>query len=354
MESLRDSVLDPDHHRKEIQLSAASAIDLKAELLSRQEQYDRDKRRLGVDSNVNSIPAVNLTRLKNIPKISKNKGVTARAQKDEAQIADEHPNLEASWVALQRKAKLYDKMIEDPVNEEDEEGLVDFLIKNVSEGDCIRVDKKPDSSSKWVEVTDEFGRTRIVRQSEAESMGIGRFVKASGAEDVAQGHISSSSNMYHEQDSKEWEEATREEAANKHYDTSLERRTMGVGFYNLSQKQDVRQKQLDELKTLRNQTETIRDKSQLMKEKRKSRIEDRRTLLAARALKQQRLETIDKDAYIASPDSVTPVSTSGSAQGNENLHTTNSVVGRKETTHFEATKSDSIHDFLRDIISKGG
>lgn len=49
-------------NKKEIELSATSVIDLKAELLKKQEEYERHKQRIGTDSH--SIPTSQLTKLK--------------------------------------------------------------------------------------------------------------------------------------------------------------------------------------------------------------------------------------------------------------------------------------------------
>ncbi|EGF83131.1 hypothetical protein BATDEDRAFT_34007 [Batrachochytrium dendrobatidis JAM81] len=333
MDSLRNSVLG-QAHKKEIRVSASSVIDLKAELIFKQEQYDRDKKRLGVHSSTNSISTANLTRLKNIPKIVKNKGVADRAQKDDAQISEEHPTLEASWVALQRKTKLYEQKQQD-LEPNDEEGLVDFLVKNIPENDDIRVDNQDVSDPKWVQVTDEFGRTRIVRKKEADLMGLGRFVKASSSQNESSKSNHASGDNLDEHERQEWENASNTNIVNKHYDTTLERRTMGVGFYHLSQDETARQKQLLDLKNIRSQTETTRHTSQALKEKRKSRTDDRRALLLARAEKRKR-GTGNLEAFQESKD--------GS-------NTTDVQSGRADLSNTDEYGAEDVDSFLCSVIS---
>ncbi|KAJ8325845.1 hypothetical protein O5D80_006032 [Batrachochytrium dendrobatidis] len=360
MDSLRNSVLG-QAHKKEIRVSASSVIDLKAELIFKQEQYDRDKKRLGVHSSTNSISTANLTRLKNIPKIVKNKGVADRAQKDDAQISEEHPTLEASWVALQRKTKLYEQKQQDLepngivdlrliliavdhtntklqsciLEHVDEEGLVDFLVKNIPENDDIRVDNQDVSDPKWVQVTDEFGRTRIVRKKEADLMGLGRFVKASSSQNESSKSNHASGDNLDEHERQEWENASNTNIVNKHYDTTLERRTMGVGFYHLSQDETARQKQLLDLKNIRSQTETTRHTSQALKEKRKSRTDDRRALLLARAEKRKR-GTGNLEAFQESKD--------GS-------NTTDVQSGRADLSNTDEYGAEDVDSFLCSVIS---
>ncbi|KAJ1551665.1 hypothetical protein HK096_005384 [Nowakowskiella sp. JEL0078] len=63
--------------------------------------------------------------------VKKNEGVAKRAQLDEKQHLSEHPTNESSWVALQRKAELYNKIRSGEVEEDHVgESLVDFVRKN--------------------------------------------------------------------------------------------------------------------------------------------------------------------------------------------------------------------------------
>ena len=77
----------------------------------------------------------------------------------------------------------------------------------------------------------------------------------------------------------ELEAAEQEERLNKYYDTQQDRRTMGVGFYQFSQDDETRQKQMDELKSIRNETLSSRNKMEQSRLKRKNEFEQRRLLL---------------------------------------------------------------------------
>jgi hypothetical protein len=106
----------------QIQVSSASVLNLKAELSKKESEYKAQKLK-------GSVKTINLKKLEKVQK--KNKGIEKRNEKDlnGANMSE----LEASWVALQRKAKIYEDMqergLDDP--EEDENLLVDFLMKNV-------------------------------------------------------------------------------------------------------------------------------------------------------------------------------------------------------------------------------
>lgn len=85
--------------------------------------------------------------------------------------------MEASWISLQRKAKEYERLKRDGGANDDPDNpdasLVDFLRK-----EAVASDQDDDDSGQggsgdgegWVEVSDEFGRTRIVRKGDAEKM----------------------------------------------------------------------------------------------------------------------------------------------------------------------------------------
>eukprot|EP00842_Homolaphlyctis_polyrhiza_P004814 jgi/Hompol1/5333/HPOL_001943-RA len=245
--------------------------------------------------------AVVLTRIKNIAKVPKAKD---RSKKDEETlpvVAD--PSLEASWVALQRKTKLYEQMRKQAGTDDDADNpdiLVDFLRKTDTEVgeealDLLSKAQKPEA--KWVQVFDEFGRARLVRESEA----IG-FIRAGEGSQTSSGKLESA-DMRREQERREWEEAVKEETLNRHYDNNLERRAMGVGFYQFSHDEDKRKAQIEELKNMRKDTLLTRQQAQEVREKRKSRIQDRRALLQARLQKRQKSESIGDTATRNSGDS---------------------------------------------------
>jgi hypothetical protein len=113
-----------------------------------------------------------------------------------------------------------------------------------------------------VEVKDEFGRTKLVPFDEA--------------------------NMEDEEIEPEAEIRNVE-----HFDASKERRNMGVGFYQLSQDEKVRQSQLEELKSLRDDTITSRTKTTLAQQDRAAKLQERKNLIAERA-KKRKLAAVDQ------------------------------------------------------------
>lgn len=75
---------------------------------------------------------------------------------------------------------------------------------------------------------------------------------------------------------------------NKHFDSTWERRTLGVGFYQLAQDQEKRKTQIQELNTLRSDTLSLRNRSQMAKLERQKRIQERREILKERVLKRKK------------------------------------------------------------------
>ncbi|KAF9138832.1 hypothetical protein BGX30_008711 [Mortierella sp. GBA39] len=151
----------------------------------------------------------------------------------------------------------------------------------------------------WVEHVDEFGRSRLVRQSEIPAPEPSRDCHDSPG-------IYNPANpfpVFRNQDAidkEEWiKDATGEmtrgaarrrpgySQANKvrHYDNTAERRARGVGFYAFSQDEEERAKQMRELLEMRNQTETSRSKHRTLKDKRREEIEARKILIQQKRLK---------------------------------------------------------------------
>ncbi|KAG0276496.1 hypothetical protein BGZ96_003255 [Linnemannia gamsii] len=156
----------------------------------------------------------------------------------------------------------------------------------------------------WVEHVDEFGRSRLVRQSE---------IPPPPAPEPAKNHhdapgIHNPANpfpVFRNQDTIDKEEwikgATGEmrrtagqglggpgySQANtvRHYDNTRERRARGVGFYAFSQDEEERARQMRELLEMRTQTETSRSKHRTLKDKRREEIEARKILIQQKRLK---------------------------------------------------------------------
>lgn len=149
-----------------------------------------------------------------------------------------------SFESLQQKQQIYESLSRDPshsqvANDSDLEDscLVDFAQKPLEKVE----------SNELVEVTDEFGRTRVLRSSELESF------YASQHEDASK-HLQP-----------------------QHFDSKAEPRKKGVGFFVFSSEEEQRQKQLNEIKALSSETlQSKREFADVLSEKerlRKLRLE---------------------------------------------------------------------------------
>ncbi|KAI8849907.1 hypothetical protein BC829DRAFT_390482 [Chytridium lagenaria] len=289
--------MTPVEYDKEIQnLSNASVVDLKAELFKTQASFTQEKLKAGSTS----IRAVSTK----VFKKPANKGVGERAAKD-VEASTEHNALQASYVALMRKEKEYENLRkrgergEDSDDDEEEgrqkkpRGLVDFVGKMIEKGkgrgsSDEEEEEQEESEDPWVETVDQFGRTKIVRKSQVEAKTTSGFVKAGevvGQEGDQPSLVSSDMRMQQQREQWEAEVKADAEAEPLHFDANREHRTMGVGYYAFSRSESERQRQMDALKNIREETVKSRDRATSAKEARKERLEERRALLKERRAK---------------------------------------------------------------------
>ncbi|KAI9006357.1 hypothetical protein DFJ74DRAFT_388316 [Hyaloraphidium curvatum] len=287
---------------REIQaISSSSALDLKAEVVKEKQQFQKEK---AAQSSVGPVVSGKKFQRPKPPPPPANRGVEERSRRDLEDVAVT-PTVEQSWVALQRKAELYEQLKRDGgldlTEKKEEEVLVDFVRKafeaKVEDGGEARGRAKSDlgaDADPWVEYVDEFGRTRIARKSQLPDMPppprqalANGFVKAGSTAKTSDETSLLSKDMLVEQERLEWERNAREEVGNDgtpaHYDSKREVRNLGVGFYQLSQDEAERQEQLGKLKELRTQTTAARTTELARKNKRKERLEARRKLIVAKA-----------------------------------------------------------------------
>jgi hypothetical protein len=159
---------------KEIVVGASTVLNLRAELAKKEAQFMKERAKIG-----NSISTAQLTKwkvdVKKNKNLQSNKGVAERSMKDEAEM-DQGSVLEASARALERKAQIYNQLKNSNKDiPENDNLLVDFLIKNVEEDldeqprrkKRLWMETKPVKGEElnWIEITDEFGRTRLVRRN---------------------------------------------------------------------------------------------------------------------------------------------------------------------------------------------
>jgi hypothetical protein len=112
---------------------------------------------------------------------------------------EERAQLEASWVALLRKSKQYQDLQGQDVQQDDV--LVDFLYKQDDSVNPAFLQ----SENQWVEIVDEFGRTRLVRREEVPVQPV------QPVESREQTHGMMSADMMREQERQEWEESLQNE-----------------------------------------------------------------------------------------------------------------------------------------------
>ncbi|KAG0308007.1 hypothetical protein BGZ98_009227 [Dissophora globulifera] len=150
----------------------------------------------------------------------------------------------------------------------------------------------------WVEHVDEFGRTRLMRQSEIPT-------SQPPADEYRNPGIHDPANpfpVFRNQDAIEKQEWIRDATgdikrstatgsgysqANKvrHYDNTTERRARGVGFYAFSQDAEERAKQMQDLRELRSETEKKREQFRSLRDRRRDEIEARKRVIRQKRLK---------------------------------------------------------------------
>ncbi|KAF9172510.1 hypothetical protein BGX20_005470 [Mortierella sp. AD010] len=335
---------DEEDELEDQEMADATLIALSAEIAKHEERFQRAKGsgRIKVPKSVKK-PTVWQRQ---------NPGIAARAKRNDMTLTSEDPEGDtARKVAMERKAKMYEmlKRGEDVPDRLRDELLVEFEYKNrgrrhdtdESDSDDMEAGKKSrrrsrsnegfrgrrrdwsdDSRSRsrsrssewdrdesaalardpkdftsdpWVEHVDEFGRTRLMRQSEIpKTQPVREERGAPGIHDPANPFP-----VFRNQDAidkQEWiKDATGEmkrsdggySLANtvRHYDNTLERRARGVGFYAFSQEEEVREKQMRELRELRQQTELKREQYRSLRDKRRDEIEARKKIIQQKRLK---------------------------------------------------------------------
>lgn len=297
--------------------SVSSLIDLKAELLRKKEAFKLQKQKQGQPEDVYVKQKLNL------------RGDSARAAEKAApkkapvaeDTSEEDADLKRSRAALQRKAKLYEKLSSGKVIPGDEESslyVVNFQRKAMDaaveererkelptvptreEAEACRDGDSDDNlpstnhnaldeklagtEEEWVDYTDALGRSRRCMRkdlpelikSDQELTGKTGIVETDVPERTAQFLVHERTR---EQLREQWEQQEAENATKEslHYSDVRfqEAREHGVGFYDLSGDAAERQKQLDMLNKLRDQTERQKEISKRMKDKRKAMLEAR-------------------------------------------------------------------------------
>ncbi|KAM3877841.1 coiled-coil domain-containing protein 174 [Diretmus argenteus] len=306
-----------DKKKKHFDVTASSLVDLKAELYRKQEQFKQDK--LGQENSGTSFKSIKSNTKAKKPNVwvKENAGVSARAQKDVEQQAEEEINLDKAKCKLEEKAKLYEQMTKGDFPDEETEGLflVDFTQKIIDQkkealAQREREDEGRDTSSpipaphnldeEWVDYVDALGRSRRCMKKD-----LPEFKKMD--QDLEGKRIASteksllSEDMRRELQRQEWEreeeEALKRPVGPIHYEDirGQEARDLGVGYFAFSQDQEQRRKQRETLDMLRDQTTDQRSKRELLKEKRKSALQARLAKVRQRKMKKSKLDGTEEE-----------------------------------------------------------
>ncbi|KIJ67067.1 hypothetical protein HYDPIDRAFT_26474 [Hydnomerulius pinastri MD-312] len=332
----------PTNKAKAAGVSVTSFFDLKAELAKKSDEFAKNKSAGG-----SKYVAGGAERPDKKPTVwaRSNKGVHGRAARDIELEEVSRVTVESARAALERKAKVYEKLRKGKsggLSEKQYEALlVDFDSKGVdhysSDSDdvdeSLNVPSKPGEAEDdpIIEYEDEFGRLRTGRRSEIPRhlLPRSRDEDDPDEEDIIRNPVGffpvyepSAERLKAVED----ELAEADNPLGAHYDASKEIRAKGAGFYQFSADEETRQQQMEELRSAREETKKTREDAGAVDvrpgevegmreeesgssrsralEKRKREIENRRALLEA---KRKKVKTEDDPpAPIASSSSTAP------------------------------------------------
>ncbi|KAK9371068.1 hypothetical protein V1509DRAFT_651265 [Lipomyces kononenkoae] len=267
-----------------ITISSSSALGLSNELTILREKFDREKAAVGKTKHT---PLSNNGAIRSAKSHDTNKGVEARNARDMARHADEQLQRSDKHAAttLERKAKQYEaikkgktaglKLVDSALD-------VDLIQPDISEDDSDEQD-----GDELVEYTDEFGRSRMVPKYL-----LAKMSDTDATSQVPQNLIYGDVIQYNafrgdEEAMRAILERDDTQDLTVHYDASQEIRTKGVGFYNFSRDENERNREMDALKNMREETKRMLTKSrEVRKNWSERRLERKRLIARARAEKE--------------------------------------------------------------------
>jgi len=284
------------------------------------------------------------------------------------------PTLDAAKEALERKAAQYEKLKRGKTaglsEKQYDSLLVDFDRKAEDNSDSdtsedvdesLTVPKNPYEDDPVVEYEDEFGRMRTAPQSE-----VPRNLLPSEKEPEAEEDpylIRGDANYFPTYEPSAEKIAAVQAALHEdsnpatHYDATREVRPQGAAFYQFSKDEETRQKQMEDLKRIREETENARKESgaaasgqevRIGSEKRKREIEERRMAIEAK-----RRKTTEKEP--TAPASI-PIAESPASLASGNKAEEPPRSKKKPKQPKQAAPAQSADEFLaaleRDMKSK--
>lgn len=286
---------------KIINASLSSIADLKAELLRKQEEVRQKKKTTGSNDAIiassteidktDDMYDLNLHIISKLPKTVSvvDQTVLKRSKQNEIKSDsafdddEQEKAIQKSKEMLEKKAQLYDQLAKGSVvvdPETQEELLVNFELKNKN-------NVRSDDCEELVEYLDEFGRTKFVPRSSLPE-------KSSSSSNFNHENWSTSNELLSEDmkmeiERRNWEEDIHNElnekrSLNVHYENVRdgEIRDHGVAFYSFAQDEETRNKQMEMLVNMSNETEQRKKEKQKIKDKRKKLLQDRLAKVAAR------------------------------------------------------------------------
>ncbi|KAF7664288.1 hypothetical protein LDENG_00181240 [Lucifuga dentata] len=303
-----------DKNKKCFDVTASSLVDLKAELYRKQELFKKEK--LGQE-NAGAAFKTNIKVKKPNVWSKQNAGVSARAEKDAEQLAEEQSSLDTARRKLEEKAKLYEQMTKGDFPDEETEGLflVDFTQKIIDkkremQREAEREDEERDSASpipaaqnpdeEWVDYVDALGRSRrCMKKDLPQFKKMDQDLKGKGNASTEKTLLSE--DMRRELQRQEWEreeeEAMKKPVGPIHYEDikGQEARELGVGYYAFSKDEEHRLKQRETLDMLRDQTTEQRSKRERLKAKRQAMLQARLNKVRQRKVKKAKLDGSEEE-----------------------------------------------------------
>ncbi|XP_051873532.1 coiled-coil domain-containing protein 174 isoform X2 [Pristis pectinata] len=309
-----------EKRKKTFDVTAASLVDLKAELYRKQEEFKQDKLLKEAGGQYKAKPSNKKPTIWS----KQNIGVTDRAEKDVEEKIEEQQTLDKSRQRLEEKAKLYDQMTKGDLPDEETESmyLVDFTQKIFdkqkelqahSENQALKaaeseqdLDSAPasevvppqDSDEEWVDYVDSLGRSRrCMRKDLSGLLSMDRDLRESRQETNKKTLLSEDMRreLQRQQWEKEEEEALSRPIGPVHYEDirQNEARELGVGYFAFARDESTRKKQIETLDMLREQTMDQRTKREKLKEKRKAMLSARLAKVRERKMKKLKADGIE-------------------------------------------------------------
>ncbi|KAF8515378.1 hypothetical protein BU17DRAFT_51730 [Hysterangium stoloniferum] len=292
--------------------STSSFLDLKAELTKQEAEFSKNKA-----SGKATYTKGGIQRPGKKPTIwaKPNKGVASRNARDLEWAMASKPTLEAAKEALERKAAQYEKLKRGKtagLSEKEYDSLLfdrkaeDNYDSDTSEDvdESLTIPKNPYEEDPIVDYEDEFGRMRTAPRSEVPRNLLPREEEPEADEDpyLIRGDANYFPTYEPSAEKVAAVEAALREDSNPatHYDATREVRPQGAAFYQFSKDEETRQKQMEDLKRMREETENARKEAgaapgqevRLGSEKRKREIEERRKAIEAKRRKTTESEPV--------------------------------------------------------------